>query len=54
VKYLCFGYYDKGKFDGMTDSERNAMFVTCFEYDDHLRASGHWAVEKHARGRRPP
>jgi hypothetical protein len=19
------------------------MFDTCFEYDDHLRASGHWA-----------
>ena len=22
MKYLCFGYYDKGKFDGMTESER--------------------------------
>ncbi len=43
MKYLCFGYYDKGKFDGMTESERNAMFDKCFEYDDHLRASGHWA-----------
>ncbi len=43
MKYLCFGYYDKGKFDGMTESERNAMFDTCLEYDDHLRASGHWA-----------
>ncbi len=42
MKYLCFGYYDKSKFDGMTDSERNAMFDKCFEYDDHLRASGHW------------
>ena len=27
----------------MTDTERNAMFDTCFEYDDHLRANGHWA-----------
>jgi hypothetical protein len=43
VKYLCFGYYDKGKFDGMTEAEQNAMFDKCFEYDDHLRASGHWA-----------
>jgi hypothetical protein len=43
VKYLCFGYYDKSKFDGMTDGERNTMFDTCFEYDDHLRATGHWA-----------
>src|SRR6516162_4487837 len=42
MKYLCFGYYDKGKFDGMTEAERNAMFDTCFEYDDHLRANGHW------------
>ena len=26
----------------MTEAERNAMFDTCFEYDDHLRANGHW------------
>ena len=43
MKYLCFGYYDKGKFDAMTDSDRNAMFDKCFEYDDQLRAGGHWA-----------
>src|SRR6201984_1665988 len=43
VKYICFGYYDKSKFDGMPEGERNAMFDTCFEYDDHLRANGHWA-----------
>jgi hypothetical protein len=42
MKYICFGYYDKAKFDSMTDDERNAMFDTCFEYDDHLRANGHW------------
>jgi hypothetical protein len=29
------GYYDKGKFDAMTETERNAMF-------DNLRANGHW------------
>jgi len=43
VKYLCFGYYDKDKFDGMNESERNAMFDTCLEYDEHLRANGNWA-----------
>jgi hypothetical protein len=43
VKYLCFGYYDKGDFDRMAESERNTMFDACFAYDDHLRASGHWA-----------
>ena len=42
MKYVCFGYYDKGKFDGMKESERNTMFDTCLEYDDHLRANGHW------------
>ena len=26
----------------MTDDERNAMFDTCLEYDDHLKASGNW------------
>jgi len=42
MKYICFGYYDKSKFDGMTDRERSAIFDTCFEYDDHLRANGYW------------
>ena len=44
MKYVCFGYYDKAKLDGMTDAERNSMFDTCFAYDDHLRANGHWAA----------
>ena len=43
MKYICFGYYDKGKFDGMSEGERQAMFDTCLEYDDHLKAKGHWA-----------
>lgn len=43
MKYICFGYFDKGKFEAMTEGEKNAMFDTSFEYDDHLRANGHWA-----------
>ena len=43
MKYICLGYYDKGKHERMTEAERNAMFDTCSEYDDHLRANGHWA-----------
>ena len=43
MKYVCFGYYNKAEFDGMTESARNNMFDTCFEYDEHLRANGHWA-----------
>ena len=42
MKFMCLGYYDKSKFDGMTEAERNAMFDSCFAYDDHLRAHGHW------------
>ena len=42
MKYICLGYYDKVKFEAMTESERNGMFDRCFEYDDHLRANGHW------------
>src|SRR3984957_12020186 len=43
MKYICLGYYDKDKFEGMPEGERNAMFDRCFEFDDHLRANGHWA-----------
>jgi hypothetical protein len=42
MKYICLGYYDKDKFEAMTENERNAMFDRCFEYDDHLRANGYW------------
>lgn len=41
MKYICLGYYDPAKHAAMTEDERNAMFDECFEYDDHLRASGH-------------
>ena len=43
MKYVCLGYYDKAKFDAMTETERNAMFDKCFDYDDHLRANGHFS-----------
>jgi hypothetical protein len=43
VKYICLGYYEPAKHAAMTEDERNAMFDECFEYDDHLRANGHWA-----------
>jgi len=50
VKYVCLGYYDKGKFDDMTETERNAMFDACLEYDDHLRTNGHWASGEALQG----
>jgi hypothetical protein len=45
MKYICLGYYDKAKFDAMTEAERNAMFDACYEYNGHLRANGHVAAE---------
>lgn len=42
MRYVCFGYSGQGSFEGMSEAERNAMVERCFEYDEHLRASGHW------------
>ena len=54
MKYICLGYFDKGKREGMTEGEQHAMFDTCFEYDDHLRANGIGLVEKRFSLRKPP
>ncbi len=43
MKYICLGYYEKSKFEAMTEGDKHAMFDACFEYDDHLRANGHWS-----------
>jgi len=43
MKYICLGYYDRAKHEAMAEGEQHAMFDACFEYDDHLRDSGHWA-----------
>jgi hypothetical protein len=42
MKYICLGYYEPSKQAGMTEDERNAMFDECFDYDDRLRANGHF------------
>jgi hypothetical protein len=35
------GYAEDGKWERMSESERNAMVEECFAYDDVLRAGGH-------------
>ena len=50
MKYICLGYYDKGKFDAMTETERNAMFDACFDFDDHMRVNGHWGSGEALQG----
>jgi hypothetical protein len=32
MKYICLGYLEPGKFEGMTEDERHATFDECFEY----------------------
>jgi hypothetical protein len=51
MKYMCLGYIKPGRFEGMTEDERNAVFDECFEYNDHLRANGHLVAED---GLQPP
>ncbi|WP_263351670.1 YciI family protein [Acidicapsa acidisoli] len=45
MKYICLGYLEPGKIEGMTEDERNAMFDECFEYNGYLRANGHIVAE---------
>ena len=44
MKYICLGYYEPAKFAGMSKDEQHAMFDECSEYDDHLRANGHFGA----------
>ena len=43
MKYICLGYIEEGKWEGMSERERNAMIDECFTYDDELRKNGHFA-----------
>lgn len=44
MKYIFLGYYDPAKHAAMTEEERQRMFDECFEYDEHLRANGHFSI----------
>jgi len=42
MKYICLGYMDEGRWDAMSESERNTFMDECFAYDDVLRRNGHF------------
>ena len=42
MKYICLGFMEAGKFESMSESERNAFVDGCFDYDDVLRKNGHF------------
>ena len=50
MKYICLGYLKPGKFERMTEAERNAVLDECFEHNEHLRASGHTVAEVPLQG----
>ena len=45
MKYICLGYMEPGKFEGMTEDERHAVLDECFEHNARLRANGHLVSE---------
>jgi len=51
MKYICLAYMEPGKLQGMTEAEQLAMLDACFDYDDHLRAHGHFTA---GEGLQPP
>jgi hypothetical protein len=46
MKYICLGYLEPGKFENMSESERNTVFDECFSYNDEMRKNGHLVAEE--------
>jgi len=42
MKYICLGYMDPKKWEGMSEGEINAFVDGCIDYDDLLRKNGHF------------
>ncbi len=52
MKYLCLGYIEDGKWEGMTTAQRDAMVAECFAYDDELKRNGHYVRGEALQGPR--
>jgi hypothetical protein len=46
MKYVCLGYLEPGKFENMSERERNTTLDECFSYNDELRKNGHLVAEE--------
>ena len=46
MKYICLGYLEPGKFENMSEGERNTVLDECFSYNDELRKNGHLLAEE--------
>jgi len=43
MKYICLGYYDEKQWANVPEDEAISFMDQCIEYDDILRANGHFA-----------
>ena len=46
MRYVCLGYLEPGKFESMSESERNQVLDECFSYNGELRKNGHLVAEE--------
>jgi hypothetical protein len=44
MKYICFGYLEPGKFENMTDSERNIVLDECFATTTNCARTAIWSL----------
>lgn len=42
MKYICLGYIDIDEYAKVPQHEQEALMDECFDYDDVLRANGHF------------
>ena len=52
MKYVCLGYIEDGKWEALSEEQRQAMMEECFAYDDVLRANGHFLGGEALQGAR--
>jgi hypothetical protein len=50
MKFVCLGYIEPGKFENMSEADRNTMVDECLAYDDVLRKKGHFAGDEGLQG----
>ncbi len=51
MKFICMGCVVPGTFESMSESDFLANVDACFDYDDQLRANGHFVA---GHGLQPP
>lgn len=42
MKFVCLGFLDEKKFEGISPEEGQRLMEECFAYDDELRRGGHF------------